>query len=311
MNLPLALARTRARIGAALCFIVIAAAPASAPMLREAAWTDGSADTVAALTTLPGECLARSNAEIETGRALFRSPQILGGPAARVGLSCEACHAEGRVNAHFLLPELSDAPGTADVTSEWASKVRGDGVRNPVAIPDLAGVSTKTAFGSQREPSLDAFVRSVIVDEFQGPAPSPRAFAGLMAYLRALDPAACGEAKPVTLALVADDVRRAVAAARVSAIAGDAETARALALAAQDRLARLSERLPQPAFNTDRLRFEALSRDLGAAIATDAAAFGPAWVARFDAAVARVQRREGRTYFNPAVLRKALARDVL
>jgi hypothetical protein len=294
----------RALKGLAAALLLIAAAPASAPVLREIAWIDPAADPARIATHMPGECLARADALIETGRALFRSPQLLGGPAARVGLSCESCHTEGRANAHFLLPELTDRPGMADVTSEWASKVRGDGVANPVAIPDLVGVSRKETFGSQGERSLQTFVRSVIVDEFQGHEPPPRAVAGLMAYLGALDAAACAPEGRVTLASTADEVRRAVVAAHASADAGDAETTRALLLAGQDAMARLAERLPSPAFNTDRRRFEALSRELAAADA--AVVFGPSWMARFDAAIARVQRRERRTYFNPDVLRAAL-----
>ncbi|KAF0178800.1 MAG: hypothetical protein IV086_12905 [Hyphomonadaceae bacterium] len=297
----------RAWKGAALSLLLIAAAPASAPVLREVAWTDPASDVALITTQRPGECLARTDALIETGRALFRSPQLLGGPAARVGLSCEACHTEGRVNVHFLLPELTDRPGMVDVTSEWASKVRGDGVANPAPIPDLVGVARKGTFGSHGERSLETFVKSVIVDEFQGHEPTPRAFEGLIAYLRALDPAACAPDGRLTLATAADEVRRALAAARVNAEAGDVETSRALRLAAQDAMARLAERLPAPAFNADRRRFEALSRELGAADV--AGGFGPAWMARFDAAVARVQRRERWTYFNPEVLRAALIKS--
>jgi hypothetical protein len=297
----------------ALAVLLIAAGEGgggvAAPLLREIGWTDPTADVARVATLRPGECLAGADAMIETGRALFRSPQLLGGPAARVGLSCEACHTEGRINAHFLLPELTDRPGMADVTSEWASKVRGDGMANPVPIPDLVGVARKERFGSHGEKSLDAFVRSVIVDEFQGHEPAPRAFAGLMAYLRALEPGACTPDAPVTLAAAADEVRRALAAARASVAARDEETARALLLAAQDAMARLAERLPAPAFDADRRRLEVLSRELGAAEATRTDAYGPAWMARFDAAVARVQRRERRTYFNPDVLRAALKGD--
>lgn len=296
----------RAWEGAALSLFLIAAAPASAPVLRETAWTDPATDVALIATQRPGECLARTDALIETGRALFRSPQVLGGPAGRVGLSCEACHTEGRANAHFLLPELTDRPGMVDVTSEWASKVRGDGVLNPVPIPDLVGVARKDAFGSHGERSLETFVHSVIVDEFQGHGPTPRAFAGLIAYLRALDPAACAPDGQVTVSSAADEVRRALAAARASVEAGDAETAQALRLAAQDAMARFAERLPAPAFNADRRRFEALSRELGGG---DADVYGPAWMARFDAAVARVQRRERQTYFNTEVLRAAIASE--
>jgi len=288
----------------ALALLFIAAAAPQDALLREAAWTAPGGDLAAALTAGPGECLARTDALVETGRALFRSPYLLGGPAARVGLSCDACHSEGRRNAHFLLAELSDAAGTADVTAEWASKTRGDGVRNPVIIPDLVGVAGKTTFGGRREPSLETFVRGVIVEEFQGQEPSPRAFAGVLAYVRALEPGACAAPAPLTVAAAADDVRRAVVAAQASASLGDDRTTRALALAVQDRIARIAERLPAPLFDADRRRLQILSRDV--ASARDASSFGPAWLVRFDAAVARIARRERRTHFDATTLRKAL-----
>lgn len=284
-------------IGGAL--LLAAAAPLVDPPVRDIAWTDPASDVALAANEYHGDCLARTNAEIETGRALFRSPFVLGGPAARVGLSCEACHAGGRVNARFLLPELSGAPGTADVTAEWASKLRGDGVRNPVAIPDLSHVREKTAFGAAKDPSLEHFVHGVIVEEFQGALPTRAAMAGLIAYLQALEPAACTPARPLRLADLADDVRRALAAARAQT---DAETSRALVLAAQDRIAQIAARLPPPAFAADRARFEGLARELGAGSLGEAG-----WMARFDTAVRRAERREKRSYFNADVLRRALA----
>jgi hypothetical protein len=289
----------------ALALLLLAAAPASAPILRAEGWTAPSATVEQDLSTAPRECLPRTSDSIETGRALFRSPVLFGGPAARVGLSCEACHAGGRVNAHFLLPELSDAPGTADVTSEWASKVRGDGVRNPVPIPDLVGVARKAAFGAGREPSLEAFVHGVIVEEFQGPEPPRAALDGLLDYLRALDPAACtGEMEPITLASAASDVRRAVGAASAQIERADAPTASLLLYAAQDAIARVVERLPPP-LNVDRAALEQLSRELGAARREPAAFDDRPWSARFDGTIARLARVERRTYFNPAVLKRA------
>jgi hypothetical protein len=181
--------------------LLLTAASDAPLLLREQAWTAPSATLARDLTQAPGECLAARSVEIEIGRALFRSPALLGGPAARAGLSCNACHADGRANVRFLLPELTDRPGAADVTSEWSSRVRGDGVMNPVDIPDLAGVAARAAFGQAREPSLETFVRGVIEEEFQGEAPPTQAFDGVIAYLRALDATACPEgAAPVTLA---------------------------------------------------------------------------------------------------------------
>lgn len=293
-------------IAAALIFC--AAADSATPLLlREQAWTAPGETLARDLTHAQGECLARTDANIEIGRALFRSPHLIGGPAARAGLSCHACHSNGGLNTRFLLPELTDRAGHADVTSEWASASRGDGVANPLAIPDLAGVAGHSAFGRNAEPSLDVFVRGVIVDEFQGAAPTQQSFAGVMAYLRALRLSACPAGDtPITLESAADDVRRAFAAAE----SADAETAPHLLLAAQDAMGRIVERLPEARFARERGRLETLARDLGAMRRGDVhagiAAGGPGWRARFDAEVVRLAHRERETYFNEATLAAAL-----
>lgn len=289
--------------------ILLGAAGPSAPpqLLREQVWTAPGPGLAHALTRTPGECLAARDASIEIGRALFRSPALLGGPAARAGLSCNGCHANGGVNTHFLLPELTDRAGHADVTSEWASRVRGDAIANPIPIPDLAGASGHASFGQRRVASLEAFVRGVIEEEFQGAPATPQGFDGLIAYLRALRLNSCpaGDA-PITLATAADDVRRAMAAAR----AADAPTASLLLAAAQDGVGRIVERLPRRKFARERARFEALARDLGAARGGDigAALEATAWSTRFDATVQRVSPREQLTYFNETTLRRALTR---
>jgi hypothetical protein len=192
------------------------------------------------------------------------------------------------------------------VTSEWSSRVRGDGVMNPVDIPDLAGVAQRPALGHARDPSLEHFVRGVIVDEFQGVEPPAQAFDGVIAYLRAQDACAAGTAA-VTLASAADDVRRALAAAENA----DAATARLVLLAAQDAMGRVAERLPVRRFGRERRDLERLSRELGALrgasdvhVALTTAL--PGWRPRFDAVAARIARRERQTYFNEATLRAAL-----
>lgn len=302
--------RSLVRLIAVCAGLLFAGAAAPPTLLREQAWTAPGETLAHDLTHAPGECLADRSPEIEAGRALFRSPVLFGGPAARAGLSCHACHSNGGVNARFLLPELTDRAGHADVSSEWASRVRGDHVLNPSPIPDLADVSQRAAFGHLREPSLETFVRSVIVEEFQGEPPPDRAFVSLIAYLRALRSGACVAAEaPLSLRDAADDVRRALAAAE----AADARTARLLLLAAQDNVGRIVERLPREDFARDRQTLEAMARELGALrdagnLPTAMATALPGWQARFDAAVARVERRETRTYFNEPTLRRALQR---
>lgn len=299
-------ARAIRLLAAAIALLFVAAAAPQPLLLREQAWAASRSNLAGALTQAPGECLVRSGDAIERGRALFRSPALLGGPAARAGLSCHACHSNGRSNADFLLPELTDRPGAADVTSEWSSRVRGDGLLNPVDIPDLAGVAQREAFGRNRDQSLEHFVRGVIVDEFQGQEPPEQALASLLAYLSALDSSACGEVMHFTLQVAADDVRRSLAAA----VRADAPTAALLILSAQDGLARIAERLPRDRYARDRRALEQFARELGrwrennfaAALETGL----PGWRARFDAAVARIARYEQRTYFNPVTLERAL-----
>lgn len=304
--------RVRVKLLAAFAALVLTGAAAPpALLLREQAWTAPGETLAYDLTHAPGECLAAARTpETEIGRALFRSPGLIGGPASRAGLSCNACHSNGRVNARFLLPELTDRAGHADVTSEWASHVRGDGIANPLPIPDLAAVSHAPGFGHLREPSMEVFVRGVIVEEFQGHPPPAQAFDGMIAYLRALRSDPCVEGMTrLTLHDAADDVRRAVAAAETA----DAPTASLLLLAGQDAIGRIVERLPARRFARDRGRFENLARELGAMrnaedVSAAMATAIPGWRARFDAAVTRTARREARTYFNEATLRRALER---
>lgn len=293
---------------AAFAALVLAATAASAApqLLRAQAWTADGRALAHDLTHAPRECVGALSMQAEAGRALFRSPGLLGGPAARLGLSCNACHSNGRVNATFFLPELTNRAGAADVTSEWASKVRGDGVMNPRPIPDLAGVSARPTHGRLNDPSLEHFVHSVIEEEFQGPPPSPEAFGDLISYLRALSPR-CDSEVNVTLSDAANDVRRAVAAAQRA----DAPTASALLLGAQDAIGRVVERLPETRFARERTALETLARALGAMryAANPPAALsngGAGWSARFDAIVAQIAPRERQTYFNEATLREAL-----
>ncbi|MGE0594911.1 MAG: hypothetical protein AB7P07_00980 [Hyphomonadaceae bacterium] len=287
----------------ALVLLIAAAAPPARILLREQAWTPPSPGRVEALTQTQGECITTATPEIEIGRALFRTPVLIGGPAARAGLSCHACHTDGGANTHFMLPELTDRPGAADVTSEWSSHVRGDGVANPRDIPDLAGAGARAAFGQGREPSLERFMHGVVVEEFQGEEPPPAAFAALVAYVRALDAAACpATPAPVSLASAAEDVRRTLAAAQHA----DAATASLLLYAAQDQIGRVAERLPPAAFKHERRALAALARELGGLRETPAALGESGWRARFDGAIARIARREDETYFNAETLRAAL-----
>ncbi|MFZ4601570.1 MAG: hypothetical protein ACOYM8_03875 [Caulobacterales bacterium] len=285
--------------------LIAAAPPPMAPLiLQEQVWLAPGADPARSLTHAPVECLAASTPQIEAGRALFRAPTILGGPAARAGLSCAACHAQGRVNNRFFLPELTDRAGAADVTSEWASAVRGDGVMNPIPIPDLAGAGSRSAYGATREPDLARFIRGVVVDEFQG-RDDPARLAALTAYVAALRAPCPADERAIAVKDALDDVRRAVAAA---AAVEDPALAGSTLLAAQHLIGLIVERLPAAEFPRERSALAALAGDLGALRALDGraatiASEAPGWRARFDAVASRVERRAGATYFDARRLR--------
>ncbi|MEK7266758.1 MAG: hypothetical protein AAB227_11745 [Pseudomonadota bacterium] len=242
--------------------------PASAQ--TEARWLAPGADRVAALTYSPGECVSEAKHPgtdylAEVGRAAFSSPFLLGGPAARGGLSCASCHVDGRSNPDFFLKGLSGAPGTADVTSSIFSRVRDDGVFNPVEIPSLAGVGKKTSFGATAPmPSLHAFIGSAIADEFQGADPPAAVLEGLAAYIETMDAAFCPSA-PVAMTprRAMGDVVRTLAAAREALIRNDAATADFLLLSAQSALGRIHARYPGPATGFLREQLQNLSLDLG------------------------------------------------
>jgi len=198
-------------LGLAVLLLVATAADAPQLPIREARWLK-TPDLLADLTTQPAECLAMPKdaalrQSVETGRALFRSPLMLGGQAARVGLSCSSCHRNGRSNPHFHFPGISGDPGTADVTASIMSSHRGDDIFNPKPIPDLGGEPAKLRIS--RDPTkrdLSVFIHGLITQEFDGPEPSPAALDSVVAYVNALGPGACvGKTDvPITLAVLGE-----------------------------------------------------------------------------------------------------------
>lgn len=235
-------------LGVALVLGVTAAAPAAVP-IREARWLAPGADRVAVLTTELPECLvmpadAVAARAVEIGRAAFSSPHLLGGQAARAGLSCAACHANGHGNSDFVFPGLSGPPGTADVTSFLVSPRRGNDSFQPRPIPSLYD-PPRLADRNPALPALRDFIRGLIVEEFDGPEPADAVLDGLAAYVRALDPGCRAKPRqPVLLAVRIADVDRAARSAMLLLADGDTASAQALLLAARDRLGRIAERFP-------------------------------------------------------------------
>lgn len=237
----------RRTFAAFLIGIALLAASPTPPPLREIQWLDG-AHRIEALTTEPAECVRLptdrgQRAEVALGRQLFRTPLLLGGQAARAGLSCASCHRNGRGNTAFLFPGLSGMPGTADVTSSLMSRTRGDGLNNPVAIPDLAMSPVKVS-RAPTERALEHFIRGLIVDEFDGTEPAPRSLAALTAYVRAIDATQCKAAVARTLAHDLGEVTLGIGVLRGELAGDDMRTTRLAMSGIRDRLGQIAARYP-------------------------------------------------------------------
>ena len=230
-------------------------AGSSAPPLRAMQWM-APADRLTALTRRPAECaapLAETDlSSFEVGHVAFQTPVLLGGQAARAGLACESCHRGGRDNPAFLFPGLSAAPGTADVTSSLLSSHRGNGVFDPLPIPDLARPGKISRDPQSAE--LRRFIRGLVVEEFDGAEPPARVLDGLVTYVRAQSAAPCPTTtvQEIGVALYLDDVRRATAAAIGAWRNGDPATARLMLAGARTALGLLDERFALPGLEADR-----------------------------------------------------------
>lgn len=163
----------------------------------ESTWLNSQQAIIDQLSYQPVECLnaeayASNTYLIDLGKAAFNTPALLGGQAARMGISCNTCHRSGQDNPQFFIAGISDNPGRLDVTHGFFSEVREDNSFNPVAIPTLLNIKDKRSFGTvQPQDSLEAFIQSVIVDEFAGRQPTAEVMQAVMAYILALDKTDC------------------------------------------------------------------------------------------------------------------------
>ena len=320
---PLAVA---GRLAAGLLFAGLAGAGALAARgetaIRAMQWVAPSADPARALGSSPTECLKRpadpeAAHRVEVGRAAFRTPLVLGGQAGRAGISCETCHRAGRSNPDFLFPGVSGAPGTADVTSSLFSTHRGNGIDDPKPIPDLAGPKSALKISQARgDRKLEPFIHGLITEEFDGPEPSPAVLDSLAAYVRALDPAACPAAprRPLGVAMLMDDVRRALRAGQTEIARGDPATASVMIAAARSGLGGIDERFDTPALAASRRALRAADRQLADAQAglrahrPDVTAALAGWLARSHPLETRLIGQAPRSLFDPGRLTQAAKR---
>jgi hypothetical protein len=227
-------------------------------------WISSETDPVEHLTQQPATCLNNpDHAAVKRGELLFNSPLLLGGQAAKAGLSCGSCHRNGRGNAEFVFVGISGAPGTADVTSGLFSKVRADQVFNPVSIPDLALPEGQINVDRTADGVLETFLVAQITEEFSAETPGADVIADLSAYLRALDAAAC-EVSAKESQTWRDEMRRLRAGATIIVEPSPQDSA-AYRAAMRAALGRLFERYAGNEFIRLRQSMVSLSRDLAAA----------------------------------------------
>jgi hypothetical protein len=294
-------------IASAVALLTAGAAHAPTLSLRELNWV-APQSAFRTLTRQPRECFTPPKSQearrsAATGRAAFRTPLLLGGQAARAGLSCASCHRNGRGNPDFLFPGLSGAPGTADVTSSVMSKHRGDGTVNPKPIPDLAGpAAARIVSRSPDSRALESFIRGLIVEEFDGPEPAPAVLDGLAAYVRGMAAEACGKGdEAVTLAAALDRAKQSVALS----LDADPQTARLLIASARSTLGEIDERFRLPGLERGRAILREADGELRAIRAGNGSAH--AWLGRWPERRHRLLVDGRRSLFDPARLRRALA----
>jgi hypothetical protein len=308
------LGQGQARFLVAVAFLLLTGAAEQRQLpIRESRWLK-TPDLVGDLTRQPVECIAwpksaKARQSVEIGRALFRSPLLLGGQAARTGLSCASCHRNGRTNPHFHFPGISGEPGTADVTASLMSEKRGDDIFNPKPIPDLGGERKKLKVVGT--PKLRTFVHGLIAEEFTGPEPSPASLDAVVAYVSALSPAACKGAAtvPITLASKLSDVDAAVALAATAYASGDEVTGRALLAAARSTLGAIDERFQLPGLEPSRQQLKDASAELFGLQEGHNQVLWAKWKRDWPQRRRALLSAERRSLYNPDVIRKLLAQS--
>lgn len=245
----------RTGIRAAVCglaaFWLLLPLPAAAQSLAGALeWLPDGSLSITALTTRPAERMAggdRQSFFVEFGRLAFRSPDILGGNARRAGLSCQACHSNGHVNAHFFIPGLSDQPGRVDTSHAFWLARSENHVFDPLRIPSLRGVIRKHRLGHDgRISSLREFTRDVMVLEFAGAEPDMLLLDALVAYQRTLQPTQAPD-EPITLAGDLADLERHLKLMALPLAEEDAPLTGRIASMLRGQVGFISERFEAPA----------------------------------------------------------------
>jgi hypothetical protein len=290
---------------------------ASSPAFEQLRWTAPGFEHEE-LSKQPATCLVyeknrdgipQDTQLISGGKALFNTPTLLGGQAAKAGLSCASCHANGRVSPLFQLSGVSDRVGRADVTNSFFSASKSNGQFDPVLIPDLA-ISFQVSRDPENE-ALERFIRDLIVDEFSGEEPTANALTAIAAYVRAIricsingPPAAPRQLSDQT-ALIKD----ALLGRQEMLKLGDDKSAQLMIAAARRQLQLINERYAGPALADERNALLSASKELRR-ISTMTDSIGQdialnSWQRNFDRGLLpRLNRKEHTSLYNPELLAK-------
>lgn len=251
--------------------------------------------------------------DIRVGAALFKTPLLLGGQAAKLGISCHSCHSNGRRNPHFIFPAISDAPGTADTTHSFFSETLGNGVFDPSPIPDLA-LAGKVDH-DPKSGELERFLETLVVDEFAAPQPDTAVISALAAYVRALrlsGGSSSQEMLPRSAARDWEEAKAMVQMAQARAAQRQSNVARLLLAGARNQLAIIHERLLPEKHTSQRQWLVSQSRVLGKqqdqlnSGAKHQAPFAPAWTNGL-ASTPSFQTLQSESLYDRTMLRKFLA----
>ncbi|MEP0390894.1 MAG: hypothetical protein ABJ205_06360 [Erythrobacter sp.] len=203
--------------------------------------------------------------DLLVGEFLFEAPLLLGGQAAKAGISCHSCHVNGTDNPHFLFPAISGEAGTADTTHSFFSKSLGNQTFDPIVIPDLT-MADKVDH-SMKSGELEAFLTTIIIGEFSGAAAPSSTLAPIATYVRALrlsGPRQEPIRNPRSLTQDFADLRLAVDQAMHRARNAESELAALLLSSGQSQIRSIHERVNRTSHTHLRNWLIERSREMGA-----------------------------------------------
>lgn len=154
--------------------------------LRMMHWLDPDQDRAAHVTQLPSQDIRKGiSALTELGRVAFRAPAMMGGYAAELGLSCNACHPAGKRETLFKLPPLSPRMGQVDISHALFGPDGDDRQDNPRPIRDLTQATGPYGTINPTD-DLRTYIEAKLTDNFSGQSPDPLVLDALTAYVHAL-----------------------------------------------------------------------------------------------------------------------------